>query len=963
MSGTIDLKQLMLSSRSRKTEDSPKENIQTTLKTQKKSKGGFKHGASVIMKEGEYKGYHGFVADFYPATYVLSEQGNGYTEVQGQRLAIGERTITSYGDSMIKEFIPAKFSSLADNELLELIVYNNESEFKLGYVWKNKAYMINYFLNQGLNQENVMDMISNPNNIFIVDINNDFTLTMDSLHINRISDITDDIIESMNNMHFKSGTIAPISLVDNFSNTIKYNETLQHELMFPLGKEYLDINNVMKRLNPTNVIIKRINKRDVVGKPYFMYIRTGDYYIYRPDQDQYYVSYNKLVQFKPNMIEIQKNDKRFAKVKTGPYARQIFKIEKYNPAHLKIILSSNGRTIESHLVRIIDRRNNSINKTSQIYPKHVFYIDLLLKNGNLAECVKIIDIDSFGRHLEINEQINQVYVKNTISEFQLNKNTLIPNFKQLNGFHFVDYTEQEQQEQEQEQVLNFIPKSYEMLEINEEINQENGDQPDFENEEKDYGEGEQEFDEHDAADTGEIIYENNEVKVQSSFKDNERMYRTEDKLTSTQKSLKSKINSVSRLIGHVVTDEYELLKKVENVLECVKNSTKTSIKLDTSTNIKYVITCIIIYDIIQSGINFDLDIFLKKLFPEYFTIDDISNIENNVFINTKEQASESKVFISNILQLKKSKNYREIIKVLLLQADKIIQQCLGIHVNMLNKYEFDAGLLIPLGVSTSGKRLREEENELALKKLRTALTKYLSYKDILNNKPLPEIETPIQWAHYKSIIDAYKRSLEKKQPENNYKYIIENIYRIPFALQDDIPNNIKKYLTTIFNSIKLDIQRQISNENSERKRHQEQQRKIIEYRKTSNFKSHGKFVNRQTKFGTVETFNPHFTEIEVEPEIKDTGSYLRKKKLMQMKNSIGKSSQKIYRDTNISKLLKKKFDKMTVDERITEKKRLEALLEKDTKINSDKKLEKENALKHWKKLLGENDGENDDDEA
>ena len=84
-------------------------------------------------------------------------------------------------------------------------------------------------------------------------------------------------------------------------------------------------------------------------------------------------------------------------------------------------------------------------------------------------------------------------------------------------------------------------------------------------------------------------------------------------LTATQNALKTKINNVSKLLQHQDINDLEILKKVENVINCVKNISKTTIKLDTDTNIKFIITCILMYDMLNYGFNFDIDASLKKL--------------------------------------------------------------------------------------------------------------------------------------------------------------------------------------------------------------------------------------------------------------------------------------------------------------------------------------------------------------
>jgi hypothetical protein len=69
---------------------------------QKKEKKQFKHGSNVIMKLGTYKGYYGYVYDFYPAKVEVEIEDQQYinAEVYGKK-KIGSTIVTEFGDSTI----------------------------------------------------------------------------------------------------------------------------------------------------------------------------------------------------------------------------------------------------------------------------------------------------------------------------------------------------------------------------------------------------------------------------------------------------------------------------------------------------------------------------------------------------------------------------------------------------------------------------------------------------------------------------------------------------------------------------------------------------------------------------------------------------------------------------------------------------------------------------------------------
>ena len=122
--------------------------------------------------------------------------------------------------------------------------------------------------------------------------------------------------------------------------------------------------------------------------------------IYKPDRDYYKISYSLVVKYKPGEIKVDKQDKRYASIKKGEYAGKKFLIVDYNKAKMMLRLTSNNREL--------------------VYePSDVFYFDLRLTNGNVAEVVDTL----LGNKLKIrekveasNEMVTRIISENEIAE-------------------------------------------------------------------------------------------------------------------------------------------------------------------------------------------------------------------------------------------------------------------------------------------------------------------------------------------------------------------------------------------------------------------------------------------------------------------------------------------------------------------------------------------------------------------
>jgi hypothetical protein len=148
-------------------------------------------------------------------------------------------------------------------------------------------------------------------------------------------------------------------------------------------------------------------------------------------------SFGPVKEVKMSRKQIQEQEKSNFKyignVTSGPYKGKRLEVVGYQPAHLDIILSTTGRKVYDHLIRkktnkgefIIDENDNPVFEKSLIYPSHVFYFDLLLKNGNYAQVNKILSDD----RISVTEKDSETrkYKKSELSMSDIQ--TIQPGFK------------------------------------------------------------------------------------------------------------------------------------------------------------------------------------------------------------------------------------------------------------------------------------------------------------------------------------------------------------------------------------------------------------------------------------------------------------------------------------------------------------------------------------------------------
>jgi hypothetical protein len=772
-----------------RTEQRPSDNYEQNEKTQKHEKKEkikvYRHGNSAIVKKvgDAYKGYYGHVTDFFPATYELKTEGEAYIETDSiMNQDITGKVMTKFGEGKVLEKIAA---TQRGAEYIDFVIYTDRetSKQKIGLYVYDTNKIINYLESEGNDSNQAYAIRENKNNNFVRELKQDNLVEMmKRLHTDSIQEL----IESLNSIDLNEKTDGLIELLKTSVETWEYNgEDMLFENGYPIQPKVQD--SLFDRK------ISIVFNKDIIGPHHYMIVsgvNKGWNSVYKPDQDYYKISYTLVVKYKPGEINVNKQDKRYASVKKGEYAGKKFLIVKYNKAKLMLRLSSNNREI--------------------VYePSDVFYFDLKLTNGNVAEVVDTLR----GNKLKIREKVES---SNTMETRIISEDEIA---EKLSGFTLSD-TEREVEPDTPVEVNPFdnfyIPgpqgeqeEPFEEI-FDDEFNEDKSQSGDYDEPE--------ETNEIEREDN--IEGDNSEGQAKASFKDTERTSRTMVELTSKQQEILNMIKKASNSFGYYL-EEYDILSKVENVVECLKRIlNKTSI---SDYNIRFIIVLVIMYEAIKNSIDHDFDKIINKLFKGenskgFFSAKDLSAENRNNFIFFESVLGDPSEAISKIVKLTKNKKQtfgenKDILKELILYADSVVQKCLGLSLNIRRKYELDLSQLIPVGINReTGRRYKDEMEENALLRSQKMREMYYTSKNILDNLMLPSNEVPITWDFdSKKILDKFVKGLTKKarqQPEASeiILTIRDNLYRAPFAIRDDqLDRSTRSNFETVFLNLKSAI--------------------------------------------------------------------------------------------------------------------------------------------------------------
>jgi cell division protein FtsB len=877
-------------------------------KSQKKT---FTHGVNIIFKHGTYNGYHASVVDFFPASINLLTSGRAYIQADkyGPIVKPGSMLITDVGESLVEQVIPAIGGEYVP---IQLFKSSSDNQLRVGRVINNDNDIMRSLMRQGKNIDEIQMMMANRNNCFLVELSLfDTSLISNMTSLNIVEDETNTLAEQLIKMQINAEMP---TLLEQLSQEVQTNVSLLDKIIHP---EYFE----------DEIEVKVVFKRDLIGPQYYLNVSSnlGDIKIYNPVKMHYLVSYKKSVEFRMNEINIEKealalgerafqmkhdivlskpqeikmsNQKikeeettqkvrYFGVVKSGPYKGQRLEVVNYIPSHLEVILSSTGKKITTHIIRkknsqgnyIIDEQNNPVFEASLILPTHVFYVDILLNNGNYAQVNKILANDSIM--VTEKDEKTRKYTNNEIT---------INDIKQLQpGFKF---NEKDVTIKPDEEIMITGPNNQ-----------------DDESEIQVYDEGDesQEID-YAFSPTEEVIEVSEEQPQQASFTDLQRTTFEERKLTEEEKNIKTNILNILKYLkmNDESIDVYSIIDTVSSVIKSIKNKLKKinyTTDLSVTNNMKFIIVCLVIYDLFKVGFYKNLDEVISMLFPQYFSIRDIqaSSMNDNIFFMlwsedlTQERITES---VNKIREYRSNESdYPKIIKEILINADKALQGLLGLHINIIDKSLINLDELIPVGVNPlTGRRFKDEKAEADLARSRAATiimrSQIITVEDLLNDKPLPDIEVPIIWSQvYMPTIQKFQQTIQNKadtQSDNrlDYLYIKDNLHRAPFAIRDDpMKASVRKAFEGMYKALLAHITQQQLKIEKGKKRMREAQEQIL--------------VNR-SKIASIQPKQED--EEEENYDIQNTPSYIRE----QQKRKTQKAITKATRSANISTYKMKK---------------------------------------------------------
>lgn len=343
-------------------------NVKTTKQqknvkiTKQEKKNKFIHGKNVIMITGQYKGYCGFVYEYFQEkmnvavddfTYVLA---NAY----GDR-KVGDKIKTKFGESVIISKIDGMFKVLMNSK-------TEEGDTKTEVVLSKSCFIrLVSFMESGIKKFG--QFMKSENGIYdLVMLNLDYKRNYDDEDILKI--ISDVLV----------------------TGSVKYKE-LYGELIkrriFDCNMEYYMVCESPKNKNDVN---------------YF-----GKYGMLSCEiPEQYFVVYKRIVKVNNNVAEVDGDDVNF---KSGVYKDKQGKLMNIESASLNVQIDAIGKMITDHLVK-----TESGFSLRKIVPGDVFYCDIELEKGVYFQVDNCYNDRFVGIKRTVSGMENVTILRNEITE-------------------------------------------------------------------------------------------------------------------------------------------------------------------------------------------------------------------------------------------------------------------------------------------------------------------------------------------------------------------------------------------------------------------------------------------------------------------------------------------------------------------------------------------------------------------
>jgi hypothetical protein len=358
-------------------------------KQEKKNK--FIHGKNVIMITGQYKGYCGFVYEYFQEkmnvavddfTYVLAN-------VYGDR-KVGDKIKTQFGESVIISKIDAMYKVLMKSKT------ESGVETKTEVVLSKSCFIrLVSFTEGGIKKFG--QFMKSENGIYdLVMLNLDYKRNYDDEDILKI--ISDVLVTG-------SGKYKEL-----------YGELIKRRV-FDCNMEYYMVCESPKNKNDVNYFAK-----------YGM--------LSCEIPEQYFVVYKRIVKVNKNVVDIDGNDGDNINFKSGVYKDKQGKLMNIESASLNVQIDAIGKMITDHLVK-----TESGFSLRKIVPKDVFYCDIELEKGIYFQVDNCYDDRFVGIKRTVSGMENATILRNEITESKF-----------MSGFTIYESIQVKQDEQDEQEI-------------------------------------------------------------------------------------------------------------------------------------------------------------------------------------------------------------------------------------------------------------------------------------------------------------------------------------------------------------------------------------------------------------------------------------------------------------------------------------------------------------------------------
>jgi hypothetical protein len=664
-------------------------------KTQKNVK--FIHGKDVVFIRGQYKGYAGFVYEYFGSKMNVMIDDFAYVLADIYRdCKVGDKIKTQFGESVIVSKVDSMYK----------ICMNSKKE-------------------DGVK---VTDEISLPRSCFI-----------------RLVSFVENNIKK-------------------FAQFMKSENGIYELVMLNLDyKSYYDNDDILRILSDILVsgkyrdIFGRIFRRQVseCGGEYYMVCESpenknevnyfGRYgYLCCEIGEQYLVKYKSIVKVNTNVVDV---DGKRVNFQRGIYKGKTGELLDIESAYLSVQINAIGKTITSHLVKTETGFN-----VMKVVPEDVFYCDIELKDGSYFEVKECYEDRFVGS--KRGSDVTVTILNDDIAKF-------------MSGFTILSRTKPVELEQEIDVKEMFVTDTIEVSEVTDEMD-------DVESEEIDsYGEDKE----------NEKEYENTEGEMKVSFKDTERSFVVQRTFTKDEKEYLKMIEKCASVIGEV-SNIFTLLDCVNDAVKMMKMElTKISVSDWKNTDVKYIIACLVAYDLIQNGYNMSVYDFKKNVEDlyemGYITKNTISNsafIRSDIDVKLKnscwnciQMSNDSK---ATVKRMYKESKYLDIVKIIMENCNIVLQNLFGKVAFVSDKSKVE---LIPVSKPFT---VREYPKY------------FLTTQDIIDNVMVDTAKKIIWGPKSQVLINIWKKSLNTKLEKESkmdlkeiYSFVIENLDNAPFVLR------------------------------------------------------------------------------------------------------------------------------------------------------------------------------------